>query len=89
MAVSVKLKNADLPPLSFPNFSKSGFSVSVSLPYASEWNSLSDNISLSSKHLPNSPKELLSMVSGVLFLTKCTFHLNLLCLIFFYCFNKI
>ena len=46
MAVSFKLNNADFPPLSFPNFSKSCFSVSLSLPYAAAYNSLSDNVSL-------------------------------------------
>ena len=72
--------------LSFPTFSNSCSSVSMPLPYATACNSLSDNVSLSSKHLPNSSKELLPTVPGVyvvsLFQTKCTFHLNHLCLIF-------
>ena len=87
MAVSFKLHNADFPRSSFPNFSKSCFSVPLSLPYASTRNSLSDNVSLSSKHLSSSSNKFLPMVSGVLcgkfVLTKCTFHLNLLSLILF------
>ena len=58
-------QNADFPPLSYSNFSKSCSSVSMSLLYATACNSLSDNVILSSKHLPNSSNELLSMVSGV------------------------
>ena len=50
MAVSFKLNNADFLQLSFPNFSKSCSSVFLSLPYATAYNSLSDNVSLSSKH---------------------------------------
>ena len=50
MAVSFKLNKADFPPLYFPNFSKSCSSVSLSLTYATAYNSLSDNVSLSSKH---------------------------------------
>ena len=38
----------------------------MSLPYATACDSLSDIVSLSSKHLPNSSNELLPMVSGVL-----------------------
>ena len=38
----------------------------MSLPYATASNSLSDNVSLTSKHLPNSSNELLPMVFGVL-----------------------
>ena len=66
MAVSFKLSNADFPPLSFPNFCKSCSSVPLSLPDATASNSLSDNVSLSSKHLPSSSDKLLPMVSGVL-----------------------
>ena len=66
MAVSFTLNNTDFPPLSFPNFSKSRSSVPLSLLYASVCDSLSDNVSLSSKHLPSSFNKLLLMVSGVL-----------------------
>ena len=66
MAVLFKLNNADFSPLSFPNFSKSCSSVPLPLPYASACNSLSYNVSLSSKHLPSSSNKLLPMVSGVL-----------------------
>ena len=66
MAVSFKLNNTDFPPLSVSNFSKSCFSVPMSLLYASACNSLSDNVSLSSKHLPSSSIKLLSIVSAVL-----------------------
>ena len=67
MAVSFKLNNADFPPLSFSNSSKSCSSVSLSLPYVTACNSLSDNVSLSSKHLPNSYNILLPIVSDVLY----------------------
>ena len=40
--------------------------VSLSLPYATVCNSLSNNVSLSSKHLLNSSNELLPAFSGVL-----------------------
>ena len=66
MVVSFKLNNADVPPLSFPNFSKSCSSGSLPLPYATACNSLPDNISLSSKHLPNSYNKLLSVIFSVL-----------------------
>ena len=66
MVVSFKLNNADFPPFSFPNFSKSCSSVPLSLPYATACNSLSGNVSLSSKHLSSSSNKLLPMVSGVL-----------------------
>ena len=84
IAVSFKLNNTDFPPLSFPDFSKSCSSVSLSLPYATACNSLSDNVSLSSKHLSSSSNKKVSVFYvGRLLLTKCTFHLNLLCLILF------
>ena len=67
MALSFKLNNADFPPLFFPNFSKSCSSVPMLLTYASAYNSLSDNVSLSSKNLPISCNKLLSIVSGVLY----------------------
>ena len=63
MVVSFNLNNADFPPLFFPNFSKSCSAVPLSLPYAS---ALSDNVSLSSKHLPSSSYKFLPMVPGVL-----------------------
>ena len=66
MAVSFKSNNTDFSPFSFPNFSKSCSSVSLSLPYPTACNSLSDNVSLSSKHLPYSSNVLLPMVSGAL-----------------------
>ena len=66
MAVYLKLNNADFPPLSFPHFSQSCSSVSLSLLYANACNSLSDNVTLSSKHLLNSFNKLLPMVFGVL-----------------------
>ena len=66
MAVSFKLNNADFPPLSFPNFSKSSSSVPLSLPYTTACHSLSDNVSLSSEHLPSSSNKLLPMISDVL-----------------------
>ena len=62
MTVSFKLNNADFLPLSFPNFSESCSSV----PDATACNSLSDNVSLSSKHLPSSSNKLFPMVSSVL-----------------------
>ena len=66
MAVLFKLNNADFPPLSFPNFSKSCSSVPMPLPYASACSSLPDNVSLSSKHLSSCSNKLLPMVSSVL-----------------------
>ena len=66
MSVSFKLNNADFPPLYFPNICKSCSSVPMSLPYLSACNSLSDNVSLLSKHLPSSSNKLLPMFSGVL-----------------------
>ena len=53
MAVSFQLNNIDFPQLSFPNFSNSCSSGSLSLPYATAYNSLSNNVSLSSNYLPN------------------------------------
>ena len=67
IAVSFKLNNTDFPPLSFSYFSRSSFSVPLSLLYATACNSLSDNVSLSSKHLPSSSNKHLPMVSGGLF----------------------
>ena len=46
MTVYFKQNNTVFFPLSFPNFSKSCFSVSLSLLYATACNSLSDNVSL-------------------------------------------
>ena len=66
MAVPFKLNNADFPLLFFPNFFKLCSSVSMSQPYATACNSLSDNFSLSSKNLPNCSNEFLPMVFGVL-----------------------
>ena len=66
MAVSFELNNGGFPPSSFPNFSRSCSSISLSLPYVTACNSLSDNIRLSSEHLPNSSNILLPMVSSVL-----------------------
>ena len=66
MAVPFKLNDADFPPLCFPNFSKSCSFVSLSLRYATACNSLSDNVSLSSNHLPNSSNKLLPLVFGIL-----------------------
>ena len=59
MTVSFKLNNAGFLPLSFPNFSESCSSV----PDATACNFLSDNVSLSSKHLPSSSNKLVSSVS--------------------------
>ena len=67
IAVLFKLNNTDFPPLSFPYFSRSSFSVPLSLLYATACNSLSDNASLLSKHLPRSSNKHLPMVSGGLF----------------------
>ena len=71
------LNNADFPPLSFPTFSKSCSSLSVSLPNAC--NSLSENIRLRSKPLPIRTNELLFTVSSVLcffFYLFCVFVSN-------------
>ena len=65
MPVSFKLNNADFPLLSFHYFSMSCSSVWMSLPHATVCNYLSTNVSLSSKHFPNSSNELLPMVAGV------------------------
>ena len=65
MAVSFKLNNADFPSLSFPNLSVM-LLRSFSLPYATTCNSLSDNVSLSSKHRPRSSNKHFPMVSHVL-----------------------
>ena len=64
--LSFKLNNANFTPLSFRTFSKSCSFVSMSLPSATAFNSLSNNVSLSSNHLPNSTNELFPMVVGVL-----------------------
>ena len=76
MAVSFKVNNDDFSLLSC-----------WSLPYATTCNSLSDKVSLSSKHLPNSTNELLPLVSCFyvvrLLLTKRTLRLNHLRLIVF------
>ena len=66
MAVSFKLNNADFPPLYFPNLSMSCSFVPLSLPYATACNSLSDNVSLSSKHRPRSSNKHFPMISHVL-----------------------
>ena len=65
MAVSFKLNNVDFPSLSFPNLSVM-LLRSFSLPYATTCNSLSDNVSLSSKHRPRSSNKHFPMVSHVL-----------------------
>ena len=56
MALSFELNNSDFNQVSFPN----------SILYALASNSLSDDVRLSSKHLPISTNELFLMVSGVL-----------------------
>ena len=73
-------------------FSKSCFSVSTSLPYATKCNSLFDNVSY---HLSIFLILLMNFFLWFpefyvvsLFLTKCTFHLNHLCLVLFFVFQQ-
>ena len=65
MVVFFKLNSADFSPLFSPTFLKSSSSIFLSLPYAYASNSLSDTVSLSSKHLPNSANKFLPMLFDV------------------------